>query len=77
MYDLLIYFLAVVSVLFIVRDFLKAVAAYSSYKDVKDMGCFKDEVVSSAYYDFKMRLGRAVMNTIVLAIVWLVGAWIL
>ena len=77
MYDLLIYFLAVVSVLFIVRDFLKAVAAYSSYEDVKDMGCFKDEVVSSAYYDFKMRLGRAVMNTIVLAIVWLVGAWIL
>ena len=77
MYDLLIYFLAVVSVFFIVRDFLKAVAAYSSYKDVKDMGCFKDEVVSSAYYDFKMRLGRAVMNTIVLAIVWLIGAWLL
>lgn len=77
MYDLFIYFLAVVSVFFIVRDFLKAVATYSSYKDAKDMGCFKDEVVSSAYYDFKMRLGRAVTNTIVLAIVWLVGAWLL
>lgn len=77
MYDLLIYFLAVVSVFFIVRVFLKAVAAYSSFKDVKDMGCFKDEVVSSAYYDFKMSLGQAVMNTFALATVWLVGAWLL
>lgn len=77
MYDLIIYFLAVISVFFIVRDFLKAIATYSSYKDVKDMGCFKDEVVSSAYYDFKMSLGRAVTNIVALAIVWLVGAWLL
>lgn len=77
MYDLIIYLLAVVSVLFIIRGFLKAIAAYSSYKDIKDMGCFKDIVVSSAYYDFKTRLGRAVMNTIVLTIVWMIGAWLL